>query len=245
MLVITARAAGGMQLQRALRMSACMSIKRTLYEEPRWHAAIATVVALVLYLTLPPKLTFGPYWLLPLLVLVPLVPLIVFKPRRHDETGWQRAASIWVIAALNAFNIATIVLLLFELFEHGKSVVGAQLLLAAVQIWFTNIIVYSLWFWETDGHGPDVRAHASFEQVHRRADFLFPQMALGTDVQRQYGFRPQFLDYVYLAFNTATAFSPTDTFPLTPMAKVLMMGESLTSLVTLAVIASRAINILS
>jgi uncharacterized membrane protein len=225
-----------------------MSIERALQEEPRWHAATGTIVALLLYLTLPPKLTLGPYWLLPLIVLVPLVILVIFKPKRHDETPLQRAMSIGIIAALNIFNVATIALLFLELIGKpaipSKEITGVQVLLAAVQIWLTNIIVYSLWFWEVDGGGPDKRAHAAFEQMHRRADFLFPQMALGADVQRRYGFRPQFLDYVFLAFNTATAFSPADTFPMTRAAKVLMMGESLTSLVTLAVIASRAINIL-
>ncbi len=216
---------------------------REIHEEPRWHAAIGTVAALVLYLTLPPRLTFGPYWLLLLLVLVPLAALLIFKPKRHDETPLQRAMSIGIIAALNVFNIITIVLLFIQLVGPNPPP-GVQLLFAAVQIWLTNVIVYALWYWEVDGGGPEVRAHAVFEDAHRRADFLFPQMALGADIQREYRFRPQFIDYVFLSFNTATAFSPTDTFPLRPTAKMLMMGESLASLITLAVIAGRAINIL-
>jgi len=220
-----------------------------LNEEPRWHAALGVLFAVFLYVTLPPQIAFGPLWLMPVLVLVILVPLLIFKPRRHAENRWQRIASIAHIAVLNLFNVASAVLLLRALLAghrlHSKDIGGEELLLAAVQIWLTNIIVFALWYWEVDGHGPDVRAHAAFAQVHRHADFLFPQMALGPEVQKRYGFRPRFWDYVYLAFNTATAFSPTDTFPLTPIAKTLMMAESLVSLVTVAVIAGRAINILN
>ncbi|MGZ3518874.1 MAG: hypothetical protein ACXVAM_17170 [Vulcanimicrobiaceae bacterium] len=237
-----------MQSVDPLRMGSAM-VERRMIEEPRWHAALAVLAAIALYLRLPPKITLGPFWLLPVLVLLPLAALMIFKPRYHQETRLQRAAAIWVTAALNVFNIATVVLMLVALagtpHHPPKDIKGQQILAAAVQIWLTNILVYSLWYFELDGGGPDVRAHAAFEQVHRRADFLFPQMALGPDIQKGYGFRPQFLDYVFLAFNTATAFSPTDTYPLTPMGKALMMGESLTSLVTIAVIASRAINILS
>lgn len=215
-------------------------------EEPRWHAALGVVVALALYITLPPKFTFGPFWLAPLLVFGLLVPLLLLSPRRHRESTWQRVASIAHIAILNFFNLATLVLLLIHLVNNsGHKFSGLELVLAAVQIWFTNLIVYALWFWEVDGGGPDPRARGTFDQVHAGADFLFPQMALGADIQKAYGFRPRFFDYVYLSFNTATAFSPTDTFALTPMAKLLMMGEGITSLVTIAVIAGRAVNILS
>jgi hypothetical protein len=237
-----------MQSAAPLRMACAMNQHR-MVEEPRWHAALAVVAALALYLTLPPKITLGPYWLLPLLVLVPLIALMVVKPKYHQETSLQRAAAIWNIAILNVFNVATVVLMIQALagtpHHPPKNFSGTQILAAAVQIWLTNIIVYALWYFELDGGGPDARAHAAFEQVHRRADFLFPQMALGPDVQKRYGFRPRFFDYVYLAFNTATAFSPADTYPLTSVGKALMLGESLTSLVTLAVVASRAINILS
>ena len=214
--------------------------------EPRWHAALGVAVALVLYITLPPKFTFGPFWLAPLLVFGLLVPLLLLSPHRHRESVWQRVASITHIAVLNFFNVATLVLLLIDLVNSsGHKFSGLELVLAAVQIWLTNLIVYALWFWEVDGGGPDRRAHGTFDQIHARADFLFPQMALGADVQKSYGFRPGFFDYAYLSFNTATAFSPTDTFALTPVAKLLMMGEGIVSLITIAVIAGRAVNILS
>ncbi len=114
-----------------------------------------------------------------------------------------------------------------------------------MEIWLTNVIVYALWFWEFDGAGPDKRLHASLDQRTLNADFLFPHRSWTATSRRRLDFRPRFLDYVFLSFTNATAFSPTDTFPLTHTAKVLMMAEGLTSLITIAVIAGRAINILS
>lgn len=213
--------------------------------EPRWHAAVGVLLALLLYVTLPPKVIVGPYWLLPLLVLAILIPLMIVSPHRHEEAPWQRWLSIAHVVTLNGFNVATIVTLFLWQFSthHFKHISGEDLLLAAVQIWLTNILVYALWFWEIDGRGPDVRWRTAVRDV-RRSDFLFPQMALQPDVAEQLQWKPGFLDYVFLSFTNATAFSPTDTFPLTRWAKVLMMGEALTSLVTIAVIAGRAINIL-
>jgi len=219
----------------------------TVHDEPRWHAGLAVIAALALYVTLPPKVVAGPVWVLPLVLLVILVPLMIVSPRRHEEAGWQRIASVVHIAILNGFNIATIVLLFsWQLSEHhAKRLTGEQLLLAAVQIWLTNVIVYALWFWELDGRGPEKRLHTTTQVMQaRRADFLFPQMALQPDIRDQLNWKPRFLDYVFLSFTNATAFSPTDTFPLTRFAKLLMMAEALTSLVTIAIIAGRAVNIL-
>jgi hypothetical protein len=221
----------------------CM--EKTGKEEPRWHAGLAVVAALVLYVTLPPKVVVGPVWMLPLVLMAILVPLMLLAPHRHQEASWQRWASIAHIAVLNAFNVATIVLLFaWQLSEHRHPLSGQQLLLAAVQIWLTNVIVYALWFWEIDGRGPDARLHVSFEREPVHADFLFPQMALQPDLRERMQWKPRFLDYVFLSFTNATAFSPTDTFPLTQFGKVLMMAEALTSLVTIAIIAGRAVNIL-
>lgn len=214
--------------------------------EPRWHAGLAVVAALALYVTLPPKVVVGPVWVLPVALLVILVPLMIVSPHRREEVSWQRWLSIAHIAVLNAFNVGTIVLLfIWQLStHHGRHISGEQLLQAAVQIWLTNLIVYALWYWEIDGHGPEVRLRMSLEQGARRADFLFPQMALQPEIREKLKWMPMFLDYLFLSFATATAFSPADTFPLTRFAKVLMMGEALTSLVTIAIIAGRAVNLL-
>jgi len=215
-------------------------------EEPRWHAALAVIAALAFYVTLPPKVIVGPLWLLPLLVLATLGPLLVLKPKRHEEAPWQRGLSILSIAFLNAFNIATIVLLCIWQFSahYRRPISGEALLLAAVEIWFTNVIVYALWYWEFDGNGPDTRLHTPLERELQRSDFLFPQMTLEPDLRERLRWKPRFVDYLFLAFTNATAFSPADTFPLTHRAKVLMMGESLASLVTIAIIAGRAVGMI-
>jgi hypothetical protein len=213
-------------------------------EEPRWHAALAVFAALVLYATLPSKVLVGPLWLLPLLVFATLGPLLVLKPKRHEEARWQRALSIASIALLNAFNVATIVLLcIWQFSEHHRRPIASEILLrSAVDIWFTNLIVYALWYWEVDGNGPDARMHTPVSRELYRSDFLFPQMSLDAETRDRLNWKPRFVDYLFLAFAIATAFSPADTFPLTRRAKLLMMGESIASLVTVAVIAARAIG---
>ncbi|MDQ2679749.1 MAG: hypothetical protein M3Y21_01820 [Candidatus Eremiobacteraeota bacterium] len=217
-------------------------------EEPRWHAAIAVVVALGLYVTLPPKLEFGPLWLVPALTLGAMIPLLLFSPYRHEETVWQRFLSIALIVVINLGNIASVILLVFTLLEsrHAKSISGTQLMVSAAQIWLTNILVYALWFWEIDNGGPDARSRAKSANDFRSPDFAFPQMLVpdrlaGTDPN----WKPRFLDYVFVSFTNATAFSPTDTFPLSHPAKMLFMAEAVTALVTIAVIAGRAVNILT
>lgn len=219
-------------------------------DEPRWHASIAVIAALVLYMSLPPKLTFGPVWIAPLLVGALLVPLSIFAPNRHREAPWQRVTSIWLIAVLNFFNIASVALLVYDLLFAGALHHGAtaqQLLTVGAQIWATNILVFALWFWELDGGGPEPRAHAAAATEMRNADFLFPQMSL--DAARiacaERAWKPLFVDYLYLSFTNALAFSPTDTMPLSRMAKMLMLVQSLISFVTIALILARSVNIIS
>ena len=219
-------------------------------DEPRWHASVAVLIALALYMTLPPKVTFGPLWLLPLLVLGLLIPLSIVAPYRKNETALQRAASIALIAVVNLFNIFSVVLLVVQLIHpsaHHKAETGGELLLAGIQIWATNIIVFALWYWELDAGGPEARAHARNAAEFEQPDFQFPQMLGGGQGQAmcvETGWKPLFVDYVFLAFNTATALSPADTMPFSRLAKMLMMTESIISFATIAVIVSRSINIL-
>lgn len=210
--------------------------------EPRWHAALFTIAAIVLYATLPNRVTFGPLWLMPLLCASMLVPLLMVSPVRIEETRFQRWLSIALIATMNVFNVMTLIQLLTAVFATKRAFVSTELLVAAVQIWLTNVIVYGLWFWEVDGGGPARRAHAA-AALTRRSDFVFPQMGL-PEVQRIVDFRPKVVDYMYVAFTNATAFSPADTFPLTRRAKALMMLQAITSLTTLAIIAARAVGLL-
>ncbi len=233
-------------MQSGSPLRTCTFLVTAFKEEPRWHAALAVVAILLLYVTLPPRIIVGPLWLLPLLVLGILVPLLILSPHRHREAEWQRVASIAHIAILGVFNVATIVLFLIQEISthHRKVFTGEELLLAAVQIWLTNILVYALWFWEIDGGGPSARCALNFVQNPQLGDFMFSQSLLSPELRAKSNWRPRFLDYLFLAFTNATAFSPTDTFPLTPLGKVLMMAEALTSLVTIAIVAGRAVNLL-
>jgi hypothetical protein len=208
--------------------------------ESRWPASLAVITALLLYVTLPEHFVLGPRWLVPLLELALLVPLSIIAPRRtYDEAKWRRIAAIALIAIINAANVASLVFLVNFLINSGTKATGVQLLLSSTEIWLTNILVFALWYWELDRGGPRHRLIAST----RGADFLFPQMV--TPACTSVGWMPHFVDYFYVAFTNATAFSPTDTMPLTPVAKMLMTVQSITSLLTIAIVAARAVNILS
>ncbi|MBV8147767.1 MAG: hypothetical protein JO092_01595 [Candidatus Eremiobacteraeota bacterium] len=220
--------------------------------EPRWHASIAVLLALILYITLPPRLTIGPAWVAPLLVLAILVPLSIVAPRRHQETRSLRFWGISLIAIVNFFNVASVLLLINGFFHPVKAAAlqsAAVLLRHGVQIWLTNILVFALWYWELDGGGPETRAHARAATDLKDADFLFPQMQLaivggGSSPCVDPLWKPNFFDYLYLAFTDATAFSPTDTMPLSGWAKFLMLAEAMVSLITIAVVLARAVSLI-
>ncbi len=205
---------------------------------------------MLLYITLPPRLTIGPTWAAPTVILVLLIPLSIFVPRRHRETRRTRFLSIILIALVNFFNLASVLLLVAGFFHPEKSTTHSPglLLRTGAQIWATNILVFALWFWELDGDGPDARAHANAATEVQNADFLFPQMQM-TLARRDDcpqcidpSWKPQFVDYLYVAFTNSTAFSPTDTMPLSRWAKVLMTLEALIALITVAIVISRAIG---
>ncbi|HEY2475504.1 MAG TPA: hypothetical protein VGI19_11985 [Candidatus Cybelea sp.] len=219
--------------------------------EPRWHASVAVLAALLLYTTLPERLVLGHTWVAAVLILLILIPLSILAPRRHRETRRTRFWSILLIALVNFFNLASVLLLIAGLFHPEKARMhsAAELLRTGVQIWLTNILVFSLWFWELDGDGPDARAHAAAATEFKNADFLFPQMQMaisGGENSRCIDplWKPQFVDYLYLSFTNSTAFSPTDTMPLSRWAKALMTVEAMISLVTVAVVVSRSVNII-
>ncbi|GAC1389157.1 MAG: hypothetical protein NVSMB31_04720 [Vulcanimicrobiaceae bacterium] len=219
-------------------------------DEPRWHASLAALAALLLYITLPPKVTFGPLWLVPILVLAILLPLSIISPMRKHESPGQRIASIVLIAILNLFNISSVVLLILAVLaptKHAAFTHGSTLLLAGMQIWVTNILVFAMWYWELDAGGPEERAHAATATEFKNSAFLFPQMAFGDAKMGcvDPNWKPLFMDYLFLAFTNASAFSPADTFPLSRLGKGLMMAEAFTSFVTIGIVVSRAVGIIS
>lgn len=207
--------------------------------ESRLPASLAIVVALVLYVTLPEHLTMGPRWLVPALELALLVPLLIVAPHReHDEGKGLRIAAIVLIAIINAANVASLVLLV-RFLTSGSKANGLDLLASSAAVWFTNVIVFALWYWELDRGGP----HQRLTTTHREPDLLFPQMVTPGSAPR--GWVPSFIDYLFVSFTNASAFSPTDTMPLTPAAKSLFMVQAATSLLTVALVAARAVNVLS
>ncbi len=208
--------------------------------EPRWPALLAVVAAAALQLILPQTLIrgLGNRGLIPALELALIVVLLIANPGRiSKEESRLRIVGIALIALITIANVVSLIELIHALL-YGTKAGGRPLVYASVPIWLTNIIVFGLWYWELDRGGPAARQQPS----HRQPDFLFPQMSTPGSAP---GWTPRFLDYLYTSFTNATVFSPTDTMPLTAWAKFLMMLQSLASLVTVAVVVSRAVNILS
>jgi len=206
--------------------------------ESFWPAQLTVLAAIVLQLALPQRLTAGPTWLLPAIETVLLVGLSLATPRKlaHEHTGRRRTA-LAITALVSAANVFSLVALTHFLLHHHVSN-GRELIGAGVLIWLTNFLIFALWYWELDRGGPGLRAAGH----DGPPDFLFPQMS--DDRIEPSGWRPRFIDYLYVSLTNATAFSPTDTMPLTPMAKSIMGLQSVVSLVTVGLIVSRAVNIL-
>jgi uncharacterized membrane protein len=206
--------------------------------EAPWPAQATVLAAIALQLLLPERLTAGPTWLLPALEGALLVGLSLATPRQLErEHPLRRGLALGMTAFVSVANIISLALLVHLLLHHGTRN-GQELIVAGVLIWLTNVLIFGLWYWETDRGGPGNRAAGRDDP----ADFLFPQM---TDDQiGPVGWRPHFIDYLYVSLTNATAFSPTDTMPLTPTAKCIMGAQSLVSLVTIGLVVSRAVNIL-
>lgn len=207
--------------------------------ESRWPATAAIAVALLFYLVLPPNLVVGPRWILPVLELAAAIPLaLTGTERRVRHSSTIRGATMVLIGLISVANLVSLGLLVHYLVEGGN-VTGNDLVRSAFAVWGTFVIAFSLWYWELDGGGP-VSRHQNAECNH---DFLFAQQA-SPDVFPEV-WLPNFVDYLYLSFTNCTAFSPTDTMPLTTWAKLLMMVQSAAAFVTVALVAARAVNILS
>jgi hypothetical protein len=208
--------------------------------EPRWPALIAVLAVGGLYFALHSDLVLGPRWLFPSVVGALLIPTVMFhRAARHDLA---RLFGFGISVLLTIGLTASVILLVGALPSHRQS--PPELLRSAASLWFTNILVFALWYWRLDAGGPH---HRDSRQTHLEGAFLFPQMTLSPEAKRavgQHAWSPRFLDYLFLAFNTSTAFSPTDTPALTPWAKILMMLQSMISLTVLALLAARAVNIL-
>lgn len=206
--------------------------------ENRWPVAVAMVVAIGLQLALPDRLALQSRWLLPGLEFALLIGLIVASPvRLNRESVALRIASLTLAGLLSLANGWSASLLIVGLVRGTEGNDAGALLSTGAAIWLTNIIAFAVWYWQFDRGGPAARAHAR----RRLPDFQFVQMQ-NPDLAHP-DWEPQFVDYLYLSFTNATAFSPTDVMPLSRWAKLTMLGQSLISLVTLALVIARAVNI--
>ena len=201
--------------------------------------SLSVVAAIVLQLALPRKLALPPVWLLPAAGVSLLVGLLVVNPNRIDRRSRViRSMSIGLTIVLSLANAASAARLIVNVVNGHMGTKATPLLWSGASIWSTNVIVFGLWFWELDRGGPAARAHG----VHHYPDFLFPQMTSPEFAPADW--EPQYVDYLYLSFTNATAFSPTDVLPMVRWAKMTMLLQSAVSLSTVALVIARAINIL-
>lgn len=221
-----------------------------------WLARGAVIVIVALQLVVVNDLSLGPRWFAPAVELLLLLPLSVATAwtqrwARRAETTQQwlrvgknrrrvRFTAIALTALVTLMNFTALARLIAAILA-GHAGPGKTLLFDAVNIWVTNVVIFALWYWSLDRGGPS-RSGLGEPKVR---DFVFTQQQLAREMPQFEDWKPGFVDYLFLAFTNGTAFSPADTFPLTARAKVLMMIESATSLTTIAVVASRAVGIIT
>jgi hypothetical protein len=218
--------------------------------ETRLPAAVAVVAAIALYALLPNDLVAGPRVVVVALEVLVFVPLLVANPRRMTrENKVLRALSLGLVLLIAAANISSLVLLVEEMVS-GAASQGKQLLAAAGQVWLTDILIFALLFWELDRGGP-VRRHRALDRGLPTADFRFPQdedhdaiTEVAARSSAVSGWTPGFVDYLYVSVTNSSAFSPTDTMPLSPRAKLLMAAESVTALLLSVLAISRGVSLL-
>jgi uncharacterized membrane protein len=204
--------------------------------EPYWPAPLTVVLAIGLQLLLPGAVTTGPTWLMPAVEGLLLVAVTVATP--GDPFRIPHFAVLGLTGVVTATNAVSLGLLIYALLHHQFTSSGYGLSVAGALIWLTNVLTFGLLYWELDRGGRDVRAAGH----DKPPDFLFPQMSAGGAIPPTW--RPQFLDYQYLSLTNSTAFSPTDTMPLTGRAKAIMAVQSVVALLTVGVVIARAINAL-
>jgi hypothetical protein len=204
---------------------------------------LVVAAAILIDVFLPDKLTPGPSWLLPSVEGLLLFVLVVVTPHpRMRNSPVRRRFAIVLIGLVSAVNIVSLALLVHFLLNGGAQNRGRPLLYSGVALWVTNVLLFGLWYWELDRGGPLERARGA--ECQGVPDFMFIQMTDDGSKLAAPGWMPSLVDYLYLSFTNATAFSPTDTMPLTQTAKLLMAAQALTSLLIIALVVSRAVGII-
>jgi hypothetical protein len=214
--------------------------KRRTEGEARWPVAAAVAAAVALQFPVPGRLVlFRPPWLLPMIQGLLLLALVMANPHRiNRESQALRALSLTLVGVLSLANAWSVARLVIGLVYGREGENAGPLLITGVVIWLTNIIAFALWYWEFDRGGPVSRANAT--RVY--PDFLFTQMTSPHLAPMHW--EPAFGDYLYLSFTNAAAFSPTDVLPMSRWAKMAMTAQALVSIVTVALVIARAVNIL-
>ena len=208
--------------------------------EARWTVAAVTAIGIALQVMVPGRLVLvRPVWVLPALQAALLVALVLANPHRIDrESRVLRTLSLLLAALISLANGWSVGLLVVDI-VHGKlGNTAGPLLVTGGAIWLTNVIAFALWYWEFDRGGPVARAIGT----QQYPDFQFPQMTAPQMAPPEW--EPAFADYLYLAFTNAAAFSPTDVMPLSRWAKMAMTVQSIISIITVALVVARAVNIL-
>ena len=207
--------------------------------ERRWPMALAVLVAATLQVVMPHRGRLTGWWLFPVLEVVLLVIIIIGDPGRIDRRSPAlRAGTIALISVMTIANSFGAVLLMYDIVASVHGIDSTTLLGRGALIWVTNVIVFSLWYWEFDRGGPEERAAGSAQ----RASFAFPENATPELVPE--GWVPTYPDYLYLSFTNSTAFSPTDTLPIRMWAKMTMLVQSVVALATAILVIARAVNVL-
>lgn len=218
--------------------------------EARIPPAVAVLVAIALYAVLPEPLLIGPRFLIPVLELALLAALIATNPwRMTRQTRWSRWVSLTLAVLVVASNLATLGLLVVDL-TSDQEAPGTSLLIAALQVWTTNVIAFALIYWELDRGGPVARSQQDREDLPL-ADFRFTQdetqdtvVEVAAGSSKKADWIATFVDYLYLSTTNSSAFSPTDTMPLTSRAKILMGIQATAALITSLLVIARAIGAL-
>lgn len=207
--------------------------------ELRWPISAVLALIAVLQLTLPERYILGPRYLGPAVELALVAAVTLLNPRYIDQhTNALRRLGLGLASAISLFNVYALLRMIHDLATGRWSAGALSLLVTGAAVWLTNMVVMGLWYWEHDLGGPGHRARGG----HGSPTFLFPQMTSPEFASKHW--RPMFMDYVYLSFTNASAFSPTDVLPLTRGAKLVMMVQSMVSLLTLVTVVARAINTL-
>ena len=208
--------------------------------EPRWPVILTVLAVVCLLAVLPGRVRLLPIWLSYVIAIGVSAPMaaVTLAAAKERWLHVERMITLLFFVVVGVGTLTGLAYLIHAMVHRSAETTGLQLLTSSIAFWVINVLIFSLLYWQIDRGGPEARAN----NACTKPDWLFPQAGVGEDVPPDW--RPTFVDYLFLGFSTATAFSPTDALPLTSRAKMLMMLESTISLATILVVAARAINIL-